>query len=369
MTIQMLSCDICNYKEPYSISPTHQHPELELGGVPVNIWTPIYTLNRNQGLVVDDTKKGIDRFQALIPVSLDEAVISTEGDTPLIRINGAYLKDESNNPTGSFKDRGIATLISEAIYHGVKRIAIPSTGNAAISLGYYGNRAGIETIVFIPDNTPEEKVRQIRQNSEIITNSDLIESYEHFFRFCKENTDVHNGFPANNIAYLQGLKTAAYELFMQLGETVPNYVIVPVGSGGNIVGLYYGFRDLVKIGVSDKMPHLVTVQLEGADPITQGFRKNQTDKLLVLDSLPETRAEAIASDTCFNYFKILNILSETDGTAISVTEDEIDNSPEHNLEYSSRSIFPGLEKLLRDNKTKNDLGNVVLIGTARDKGD
>jgi len=369
MTIQMLSCDVCNYNEPYSINPTHEHPELELGGVPVNIWTPIYPLDRSQRLVVEDTKKGIDRFQALIPVSLDETVISNEGNTPLIKIDGAYLKDESHNPTGSFKDRGIAALVSEAVYHGVKRIAVPSTGNAAISLGYYGNRAGIETIVFIPTNTPEEKVKQIRKNSEIIRDPDLIESYEHFFRFCKKNTDVHNGFPSNNIAYLQGLKTTAYELFMQLGKTIPDYVIVPVGSGGNIVGIYYGFRDLVKIGVSDKMPHLVTVQLEGADPITQGFRKNQREDLLVLDLLPETRAEAIASDTCFNYFKILNILSETDGTAISVNEDEIDNSPEYNLEYSSRSVFAGLEKLLRANKTINELGNVVLIGTASNRGD
>src|SRR3989344_4271864 len=202
MTIQMLSCDVCNYNEPYSINPTHEHPELELGGVPVNIWTPIYPLDRSQRLVVEDTKKGIDRFQALIPVSLDETVISNEGNTPLIKIDGAYLKDESHNPTGSFKDRGIAALVSEAVYHGVKRIAVPSTGNAAISLGYYGNRAGIETIVFIPTNTPEEKVKQIRKNSEIIRDPDLIESYEHFFRFCKKNTDVHNGFPSNNIAYL-----------------------------------------------------------------------------------------------------------------------------------------------------------------------
>jgi len=364
MNITNLSCDICGYEEKYSINPVHEHPELELGGVPLNIWTPKYNLKKIKNILINNSQKGIMKFNNLIPINLNKNIVSNEGNTPLIKIDGAYLKDESNNPTGSFKDRGIASLVSEAIYYGIKTIAIPSTGNAAISLGYYGTRAGIETIVFIPSNTSFEKIEKIKNNSEIIMDSNIIESYEHFFRFCKKNKEIYNGFPANNIAYLQGLKTISYELFIQLNDNVPDSIIIPVGSGGNLVGIYYGFKDLVSIGLAKKMPRLISVQLNDADPITQGFIKNQTDKLLILNSIPQTKAEAIASDTCFNYFKILNIFLETGGEAISVSEKEIENSFEYNLEYSSRAIFPALKKLSKNNV---DFGNVVLIGTASKK--
>ena len=364
MNIDNLSCDICGYQEGYSINPIHEHQELELGGVPVDIWTPQYFIANVKDLKVDDTKNGINRYSRLIPLHLDERVVSFEGNTPLVRVDNFYLKDETENPTRSFKDRGIAALVSEAVNNGIRQIAIPSTGNAAISLGYYGNRAGIETIVFIPADTSIEKVRKIKEHSEVIVDPDLIESYEHFFRFCKNNQNIHNGFPANNVAYIQGLKTTAYEVFSQLGNVVPDHLVVPVGSGGNIVGLYYGFQDLMQMGLSNKMPHFVSVQLSGADPITQGFIRNQTGKLLVIDSLPKTKAGAIASDTCFNYFKILNILSKTDGVAISVTEDEIDGSPECNLEYSSRSVFPAFRRLQMES---SELGKVVLLGTGSNK--
>jgi len=331
----------------------------------VNIWTPEYDLNWDCELKVDGTKRGINRFSHLLPVSLDERVVSDEGCTPLVKMDGFYLKDESENPTGSFKDRGIAALVSEAKRHGVKRIAIPSTGNAAISLGYYGGRAAIETFVFVPVDTSTEKLNQIKENSEIITDKDLIESYEHFFRFCRKDTSIHNGFPANNVAYLQGLKTIAYELFMQLGGSIPDHVLVPVGSGGNIVGLYYGFQDLIRMGVSERMPYLVSVQLSGADPITQGIDKGKTTELFVLDSVPESRAEAIASDTCFNYFKIISLIRETRGLSISVSDEEIeavDSYPD--LEYSSRAVFPAFEKL---KKRTTELGSVVLIGTGKNR--
>jgi len=377
MNIETLSCDICNHKEPYSRNPTHEHSELELGGVPVSIWTPEYHLPKDNEIKISRVNKGISKFSRYIPVHLDKKIVSNEGNTPLVKCSEfpantyseVYIKDESHNPTGSFKDRGIAALVSEASYSGMKKIAIPSTGNAAISLGYYGNRAGIGTIVFIPQDTPRSKVNQIEKHSEIISDRNIIESYEHFFRFCKKNKEVYNGFPANNIYYLQGLKTTAYEIFMQLGNRIPDQVIIPVGSGGNFVGLYHGFRDLMNMCITKKMPRFVSVQLQDADPITVGFREKQLDRLMVLDSIPKTKAEAIASDTCFNYFKILKIISETKGHAISVSEAEIENAPIMNFEYSSMSVFPAFEKLAAKKDRYNDLGVVVLICTASNKGD
>ncbi|MFH0798119.1 MAG: pyridoxal-phosphate dependent enzyme, partial [Candidatus Woesearchaeota archaeon] len=256
------------------------------------------------------------------------------------------------------------TLVSEALSLGYKIVVIPSTGNAAISLGYFGNKAGIETLVFLPENTPPAKTSQITKNSKVIFDSNLVESYEHCFEFCNRHEDVYNGFPANNIPYMQGLKTISYEIFLQLGE-VPDWIVTPVGSGGNIVAQYIGFKDLNDLGLTNKMPRFVAVQVSGADPITVGFQEKQLEKIVVLENLRESKAEAIASDTCLNHFKIMNIIKETGGTAISVTESEIDACLERRFEYSSCSIFPAIKKLRH--KQEGKLGKVVLVATAANR--
>jgi len=361
MRISYLSCDICGFKGK---NPTeHQHKELEIGGVPMNIWTPFYSLPKF--LKLNDNCKGIVRYKEYIPFEIRENVVDEECNTPMIKLKeNIFLKDESQNPTYSFKDRGIVMLVSDALKAGKKKIAIPSTGNAAISLGYYANKAGLESIVFIPENTPLSKSKQIKNQSTVIYDKNLKESYEHFFNFCKLDNSVYNGFPVSNIPYLQGIKTIAYETFLQIGG-IPNWVVVPVGSGGNIVAQYYGFKDLVKMGLTDNMPKFATVQIKGADPITLGYQKKQYDDVILIEDPIKSKAEAIASDTCFNYFKIMSILNETRGIAISVTDKDIEeNQHAPWLEFSSQSIFPALDMLI-NNINKKD--TIVLVGTAIDR--
>jgi len=122
------------------------------------------------------------------------------------------------------------------------------------------------------------------------------------------------------------------------------------------------------MGLTDRMPRFVTVQIQGADPITIGYRKRQFDKAVLLDEISDSRAEAIASDTCFNYFKILEILERTRGVPVSVTDQDIDrihpdDLPE--LEFSSQSVYASLEKLKEHLKSDE---TVVLIGTGCKRG-
>ena len=132
-----------------------------------------------------------------------------------------------------------------------------------------------------------------------------------------------------------------------------------------MVGIYYGFRDLKDMGFIEKMPHLISVQITNGDPITVGYETNQYKKLVVLDDLPNSKAEAIISDTCFNYFKIMGILNETKGQAISVSDCDINEVILHdNLEYSSRVVFPALNQL---QMKLPKLGCVVLLGTGSNK--
>ncbi len=366
-----LICKVCSQSFNYPLTqPEHRHQDLEIGGVPINFWQAVYQLSKAD-LIVNNDVGGILRFRRMLPLEGAEIVSQGEGNTPLkeldILLTGVniLLKDESLNPTGSFKDRGMPLLIAEAKLLNKKRVAIPSTGNAGISFVSYANLACLEPIVFLPQDTPQAKIDMMKKNATLIFDRDLIRSYEHFFSFCRQNSDVYNGFPATNTAYIQGLKTAAYEVYMQLNGYSPDWIVMPCGSGGNIVGYFQGFQDLLEMGLIDKQPRFVSVQIEGADPITYGFEHQIIDKVPVLSNPISSRAEAIASDTCFNYFRIQDILRATNGLAVSVTDEQIDQERRFDeLEFSSRSVFPALAKiqnLIRQDET------VVLVGTAKNR--
>jgi threonine synthase len=371
MEIVFLQCNVCSQSFKYPLTqPEHRHPDLEIGGVPINFWQAVYLLNM-ANLTQDANARGILKFRRMLPFEKAEIVSQDEGNTPLRRIDAlstnsqVFLKDESENPTGSFKDRGMPLLFAEAKLLNKEKAAIPSTGNAGISFVSYAQLAGIEPVVFLPSSAPREKIETMRQKATLVFDKDLIQSYEHFFDFCRHNEDAYNGFPATNTAYIQGLKTAAYEIYMQLNGNVPDWLILPCGSGGNIVGYFQGFQDLQRMGLIEKMPRFVSVQIAGADPITYGFERQIIDKTPILSNPVSSRAEAIASDTCFNYLKIQDILRVTSGLATSVTDEQIDRvNGFDGLEFSSRSVFPAL--VMIQGKIKQG-ETVVLVGTAKNR--
>ncbi|MDD2482753.1 MAG: pyridoxal-phosphate dependent enzyme [Candidatus Shapirobacteria bacterium] len=362
-----LKCDFCQQQFGYPYTQNeHRHPEYEIGGVPINLLTMRYDLT-DIGPIVQGNYD--IEYRKMLPYR-DKIISQNEGHTPLLKINlpdstgNFFIKDESTNPTGSFKDRGISQLVTEIKSLGKKKGAIPSTGNAGISFVSYSNIADIEPIVFLPETTSSEKLKLVKDNATLVFDKDLIKSFEHFFEFCRENPDIYNGFPSTNNTYLQGLKTTAYEIYSQLGQ-VPDWVFLPCGSGGNIVGCYQGFLDLLKIGLTDHLPRFVSVQCEGADPITYGHKNKILNHVPILENPTQSKAEAIASDTCFNYFRIQNILQLTHGTAVSVSDKEIENIQGFdNFEFSSRSVIPAVTKI--NHLIKSD-DIVTLIGTAKNR--
>jgi len=364
-----ITCDVCSDKFPYPKSnPEHRHPELELGGVPINFWGEIFGLKIDE-FIVDQNEIGIRKFHKLLPLDRTEIFSQNEGSTPLIKLESlsssinVFLKDESENPTGSFKDRGMPLLVGECCVLDKKRIAIPSTGNAAASLVSYAKLAGIEPIIFLPKNVDKSKIKEIGEEATLIFDVDLIQSYEHFFDFCRKDEETHNAFPATNPIYIQGLKTAAYEIYMQMNNKSPDWIILPCGSGGNILGYYQGFKDLFNMGLISSFPKFVSVQIRGADPIAYGIENDISEELPVISNPVYSKAEAIASDTCFNYFKIKNMLKETNGFPISVSDSEINDVKEYNrLEFSSRCVFPALSLIKNEIKAGEA---VLLVGTAK----
>lgn len=373
MVISHLFCDICKKEFKYpEILTKHFHPELEIDGVPINFWSPVCRFDNKTkiALTPNPRKKGIAQFCNYLPNNLLNIKSLGEGNTPLVKCNSlstslgfnVFLKDESTNPTASFKDRGMPLLLADAKIKGKKRIGVPSTGNAAISLANYARIYEIEPIVFIPKTISKEKDSTIKKIAKIVYDDDIIKSWNHFFRYCNENPDIYNGFPTNSIPYQQGIKTITYELFLQMNGELPDWLVIPCGSGGNFVSQYQACLDLFNLGLISKFPKFVSVQVEGADPITVGFNKKQMDKVVILDKMVESKAEGIASDTCFNYFKIMNILHKTNGIALSINDSDIEAvTGWSHLEYTSLSVFAVLNKLKSIVKN-ND--SVVLVGTA-----
>jgi len=373
MKIKNISCDVCGEKFNFEGDLyRHIHKEMQIGGVPINVWTPNYTLSKENQLMVHKNKKGIFKFQKYLP-NINVQISLNEGNTPLIslkNINDKYkadifIKDETINPSGSFKDRGTALLVSFAKFLRKKKIAIPSSGNAAISLCLYCKSVGIDPVLFIPKNISLSKRQFLEQFSEVILKQDLVACYEDFFKFCNCNKDIYNGFPPSNIAYLQGLKTLSYEIFLQLGRA-PDWIVIPCGGGGNFLAQYIAFKDLLEMGLINKLPKFVSVQIKGADPITVGFNEKKFNDLVVLDNPVFSEAESIASDTCFNYFKIMNILRKSLGIAVSVTDQEIKKYQEefNRFAFSSLSIFAALEKIKKYLKNGE---TIILVATAKNE--
>ncbi len=368
MKIYKIICDICGYEGVYPKEISlHNHPELEIGGVPLNIWTSYYSLPKKSILNIKEKNQGILKYLEYLP-EIKNIHSCGEGNTPLIDVSYFFgkkvlLKDEGTNPSGSFKDRGIPMLLADMQQSGKSIVAIPSTGNTAVSLVKYAKEIGVDTMVFVPKTTSIEKIMKLGKN--VVFDDDLIASYEHFYRYCNSHPEIYNGFPAANIPYSHGIKTIAYELFNQLGGKIPDYIILPCGSGVNVISQFMGFNDILNMGLSKTLPKIIPVQIKGADPITHGFHKKMFDSVPIIEPFTDSKAEAIASDTCFNYFKIINMLKITKSTPISVTDKEIEKVmkkktlPE--LEFSSCSVYSALEKIIEEipqDKT------IILIGTA-----
>lgn len=369
MEIQGLRCDVCKKNFPFTGATfkSHLHTELNIDGIPVNFWSPVCIFSHLEKKMVGLDFKCVPNY--LNPKFFGEGGTNLYKEDKLSNKYGCEIlfKDESTNPTGSFKDRGFPLLLADVLYQKKNKVALPSTGNAAISLCFYARKYNVVPLIFSPNTISESKKRIISQNAEIIFDEDIVQSWNHFFAYCRKNKDIYNGFTVTNIPYQQGLKSIMFEIFWQLGRKMPDWVIVPCGSGGNLVSQYEACLNLYSLGLTKKIPRFVSVQIEGGDPLTIGFNKKQYKKAIVINNIKTSKAEGIISDTCFNYFKIMNILRKSRGMAVSVSDKDIDlldNKKNQKYEYTSLSVLAALNKLKPFLKKKE---KVVLILTAKRK--
>ncbi len=273
------------------------------------------------------------RYRELLPLQDDVNLVSLgEGFTPLLgaRKLGAelglrqlWIKDEAQNPTGSFKDRGLALAISRAKELGVKKAAIPSAGNAGGSFAAYAARAGIEAHVFMPRDTPIANQIEARQYGARLTLVDgLINDCG---RIIAEKKAAEGWFDLSTLKEpyrVEGKKTMGYEIAEQLNWRLPDVIIYPTGGGTGLIGMWKAFAEMEELGwIGSARPRMVSVQASGCAPIVKAFGENKAT------AEPWQNAQTIASGLrvpqAVADFLMLQAIRESHGTALSVSDAEM----------------------------------------------
>jgi len=239
----------------------------------------------------------------------------------LLNIKDVYIKDEARNPTASFKDRASAVGVAKAIELKKDVICAASTGNAASSVSGFAACMGIENYIFVPKTIPEGKLAQLLVfgSKVILVDGD----YDTAFDFCLKAVDHfgwYNRSCAINPYLVEGKKTAAFEICEQLDFKVPDKIIMSVGDGCSIAGVWKGFVEFYELGLIDKLPVMVSVQAEGSNPVNRAFRANKNEFDYVT---PQTLADSISVGIPRNGYKALNALKESNGIAVDVSDEQI----------------------------------------------
>jgi threonine synthase len=274
------------------------------------------------------------RYQALLPVPSDitESPNTEPGYTRLLRadnlarevgVERLWVKDDSTNPTNSFKDRVVACALSAAREFGAKVFACPSTGNLANAVAAAGARAGIKTVVFIPADL--ERPKQV--NSAVYTeNLVAVEgTYDDVNRLASEIAGEEEGWAFVNVNvrpfYAEGSKTLGYEIAEQLGWRLPDQIVIPVASGSQLTKVDKAFRELIALGlVEDKQYRVFGAQATGCSPVSTAY-KTGTDAIRPVK--PDTIAKSLAIGNPADGIYVLDICRRSGGAVEDVSDDEV----------------------------------------------
>ena len=291
------------------------------------------------------------RYAEVLPVQHSEAVLNLgEGFTPLLhaeRLGNSigcvqtYIKDESLNPTGSFKARGLSVAVSRAYELGAKEVAVPSAGNAAGAMSAYAAAAGLPAHVFMPADVPMLFRTECEQLGASVT---LVNG---LITDCgvkvREGVAQYGWFDVSTLREpyrIEGKKTMGYELAEQMGWTLPDVIIYPTGGGTGLVGMWKAFAEMEEMGlIGSERPRMVTVQSSGCAPMVRAFI--QEEEFAEPWQGAKTVADGLRVPAAVGDFLILAALRESSGTALAVTDQEM-------LDYAQvmgkhTGIFPAPE--------------------------
>ena len=320
---------------------------------------------------IKQKKPSMWRYREAIPIEADADIISfDEGFTPLIEVNIAgktvLVKQEHLFTTGSFKDRGASVLISQVKALGIREVAADSSGNAGSAIAAYCAAAGISCHIFVPADTSPGKLAQIQlygatlnkipgtredTANAVLTAAETIYYASHYW----------------NPFFFQGTKTFAYEICEQLGWQAPDTVILAAGNGSLLLGAYIGFNELRQAEIIEKIPHMIGIQAEHCAPLVKGFKESSTEIPGIHKK--KTIAEGIAVATPIRGKQILEVVRQTGGDMIAVSEREIKQSLKemcrkgHYIEPTSAAVIAGVNKYILNhrNQQEHSMAHEVIV--------
>ena len=273
------------------------------------------------------------RYRELLPVRREDNIVTLgEGWTPLLHavslgeslgLRELYVKDESLNPTQSFKARGMSVAVSMAKELGAKKLAVPSAGNAGGALAAYCARARIGAYLFMPRDTPRANIIECEVAGAHVTLMDgLITDCGAEVARRKESEGWFDVSTLKEPYRVEGKKTLGYEIAEQLEWTLPDVIIYPTGGGTGLVGMWKAFDELQQLGwIGDKRPRMISVQAAGCAPIVRAFEAG--DRFAAEFQNAATVASGLRVPKAIGDFMILDAIRESGGTAITVTDEEL----------------------------------------------
>ncbi|MBG0787930.1 MAG: threonine synthase [Anaerolineaceae bacterium] len=318
-------------------------------------WEPVFSPGFDPDRI-NPADYSIWRYGDLLPLDIHQPLrVMGVGWTPLVPVGIAgreiHLKLEFLSPSGSFKDRGVNAMVNQLAAMGASSLVEDSSGNAGASLAAHAARFGLEAEVFVPAATSPAKIQQIAVYGATVTPvpgprqaaADAVQASLRPGRAYASH--------AYNPAYLAGQTTAAYELWEQLGRSAPDWIILPAAQGGQFLGLYFGFSQLLASGLIEKLPRLVAVQAERVAPIVKAWEAG-LDCIPAVEPAGPTLAEGAAIPRPVRDKRILQALHESGGTAVAVSEDEITAAREtmahqgYYIEPTSALAYAGYLRLI-----------------------
>ncbi|MFQ5628684.1 MAG: threonine synthase [bacterium] len=284
---------------------------------------------------IDSSQNSLWRYSPVLPVIDPKFRLCLgEGWTPLIKpvrwnhdvgCPGLYIKDEAGNPTLSFKARGLAMAVSKALELGVKKIALPSAGNAASATAAYCALAGIECHVFMPRDVPEiirAECRALGANVNLVDG--LISDCGKEVARRKEAEGWFDVSTLKEPYRVEGKKTMGYELAEQFDWHLPEVIIYPTGGGTGLIGMWKAFDEMEQLGwIGSKRPRMVSVQTTGCAPIVRAFEQGE-EKAAPWENA-RTIAAGLRVPAAVGDFLMLRAIRESRGTALAISDDELLN--------------------------------------------
>ena len=278
-------------------------------------------------------EKSLWRYREMLPLPLDEEPVSLgEGGTPLLHaarfgaslgLANLWVKDEAQNPTQSFKARGMAVAVSMAKYLGATKLAVPTAGNAGGALAAYAARAGLEAHIFMPRDTPRANVIECRELGAHVTLIDGLIT-DCAAEIARRKT-AEGWFDLSTLKEpyrVEGKKTLGYELAEQMDWRLPDVILYPTGGGTGLIGMWKAFDEMEALGwIGAKRPRMFSVQAEGCAPIVRAFEAGAISAVEFPDA--RTCASGLRVPKAIGDFLMLRILRESNGGALAVDDEEM----------------------------------------------